>query len=226
MNLSRIVLSLAALTALLISPSPAASTYTIEPDNYAEDAVLNDIHPLVQLRIYDGVLKIFPADFGVFPAPHIIPVTANENPDIFGGYFTSTGTKSFGHAGITFHPQSRQVAMRFLDSTSQVSVDFIGTNTLASQIGVLEVFSSSGTLLDSFTSAPLFAHQVATLSLSRPAGDIGYARAYASPTGNPFGALDNLRFTTVPEPSLGALSLAALLLFRCSGRRRRCVSAA
>jgi hypothetical protein len=37
---------------------------------------------------------------------------------------------------------------------------------------------------------------VATLSITRSLGDIGYARAYSSPTADPFGTLDNLRFVT------------------------------
>src|SRR5262249_43605392 len=57
-----------------------AAVNRIEPDDYAEDAVLNDVHPLVDLRIYDGVIETnFPVDFGVFPDPTVITVTANEN---------------------------------------------------------------------------------------------------------------------------------------------------
>ena len=193
-------------------------THIIEPDDYAEDAVLNDVHPRVELRIFDGVIRDnFPVDFGVFPTPTVIPVTANENSDIFGGYFTSTGTKSFGHANITFFPESRQLAMRFLTPTTEVSIDFIGTSTISSQIGVLEIFNPDGVLLDTFTSDPLLAHQIATLSLSRPAGDIGYARAFSSPDGSPFGTLDNLRFVTIPEPAayvLGGLGLMFVIASR------------
>jgi hypothetical protein len=181
---------------LVAVSSTYAAVNRIEPDDYAEDAVLNDVHSLVDLRIYDGTLRTFPADFGVFPDPTVIPVTANENADIFGGYFTSTGTKTFGHGGITFFSESRQLGMQFLTTTSQVTIDFIGTNSLASEIGVLQVYDGQGTLLNTFTSAPLFAHQVATLSITRPLGDIGYARAYSSPTADPFGTLDNLRFVT------------------------------
>ncbi len=102
---------------LLVMSSVQAANNRIEPDDHAEGAVLNDVHPLVDLRIYDGVLRTnFPTDFGVFPDPAVSPVTANENPDIFGGYFTSTGTKTFGHADITFFPESRQLAMLFLSA--------------------------------------------------------------------------------------------------------------
>ena len=177
-----------------------AATIVIEPDNYVEGAVLNDVSSLVQLRIYDSVVgDPFPTDFGTFPHPGIIPVTSTENEDIFGGYFTSTGTKAFGHSNITFFTEGRELAMRFLAPTSQVSIDFIGTNVISAQIGVLEVYSSAGTLLNTFTSAPRLAHEISTLTLTRATGDIGYARAYSSPDGSPFGALDNLRFETVVQ---------------------------
>jgi hypothetical protein len=192
-----LILVVGSILALLVIGSVQAANNRIEPDDYSEDAVLNDVNPRVQLRIYDGVIhKDFPAEFGVFPDPAVITVTANANPDIFGGYFTSTGTKTFGHSDITFSDESRQLAMHFADPTSQVTIDFIGTSTLVTEIGVLQVYSAQGALLDTFTSAPVYAHQVATLSLTRALGDIGYARAYSSPTADPFGTLDNLRFVT------------------------------
>lgn len=200
-----------------------SAVVSIEPDDFAESTTLNDINPLVQLRIYDGVLRTnFPVDFGVFPTPSVIPVTANEKIDIFGGYHTSTGTKTFGHFGITFFPESRQLAMRFPSLASQVELDFVGTNTIAGQIGVLEIFNASGVMLDSMTSSSLLAHQIATLRLSRSPGDIGYARAYFSPSANPFGTLDNLRFTTLPEPPASILLFAgAGILARFFHRSRR-----
>ncbi len=181
---------------LFVRLAPAA-VYRIEPDDFAENTVLNDISALVDLRIFDGIIYTsFPNDFGIQPDPTIIPVTANENPDIFGGYFTSTGTKTFGHAGIEFFPESRQLGMRFLTTTSQVTIDFIGTNALAEEIGVLQVYTRAGVLLETYTAPPVLAHQVATLSITRPLGDIGYARAFSSSAGDPFGTLDNLRFVT------------------------------
>jgi hypothetical protein len=191
-------LSAVLLLMLCVEIGAKAATVVIEPDHYAEGAVLNDVKTQVQLRIFDGYIrKNFPVDFGVFPSPSVIPVTANENEDIFGGYFTSTGTKSFGAANITFHSESNQLAMKFLVPTSRVSIDFISTSHFDPSFGVLEIYSSAGALLNSFTSTGLFEHQKATLSLFRSAGDIGYARAYSSPSGDPFGALDYLRFETI-----------------------------
>lgn len=180
-----------------------AAAYRIEPDDYPEGATLNDVLPEVDLRIYDGVIiPNFPSEFGTFPDPFVIPVTANENPDIFGGYFTSTGTKTFGEADIPFFNESAQLAMKFASPASQVTIDFIGRNSLLTAIGVLEIFSPQGVLLGTFTSTPLSAHQVATLTLTRPQADIGYARAFSDDDSDVFGTLDNLRFV------IGVSSLA------------------
>ena len=174
-----------------------ATNYRIEPDDYTEGAVLNDVNPIVDLRIYNGfAITNFPAQFGVFPDPEIIPVTANENADIFGGYFTSTGTKSFGEANVPFFTEASQLGMRFLTPVSQVTIDFIGRNSLQTAIGVLQIYTSQGTLLDTFSSSPVTAHHVATLTFTRPSADIGYARAFSSPDADSFGTLDNLRFVT------------------------------
>ena len=68
--------------------------------------------------------------------------------------------------------------MQLSTSASQVTVDFIGTNSLATAIGVLQIYSEQGTLLDTYTSSHVTAHQVATLTLTRPTADIGYARIF------------------------------------------------
>ncbi|BBO32911.1 hypothetical protein [Lacipirellula parvula] len=206
--------------AIVGGPSFAADSFVIEPDDYADGTVLNDVNPRVKLRIFDGVLSTsFPTDFGVFPDPGIIAVTALTNDSVLGGYYTSTGTKSFGHYLIGFTPESRQIAMQFMGAASSVSVDVIGRSDLSSAIGTLEVFSPNGTLLETVFSPPLGRQQVATLSISRPIADIGYARAFSSPQGSLFGSFDYLRFTSVPEPP--GVSLMAFGLFVCARRRER-----
>lgn len=203
-----------------LSPARGADSFVLEPDDYPHRAVLNDVNPRVQLRIYDGVLRTdFPNQFGVFPDPGVIPVTALTNEDIFGGYFTSTGTKSFGHGGVDFTPESRQIAMRFLGPAGTVTIDVIGTSNLNTVVGVLEVFSPAGALLQTVTSAELARQQVATLSITRPGFDIGFARAYSSAAFSPFGAFDHLRFTSIPEPAGATLLLLSLALrWRRPGR--------
>ncbi|TWT90939.1 hypothetical protein Mal64_13380 [Pseudobythopirellula maris] len=188
-----------------MAPSTAvlAGAVIIEPDDYAEDTVLNDIHPSVELRIYDAFInENFPERFGEFPAPHVIDVRATTSEDIFGGYFTSTGVKGFSHAGIDYFSESRQLAMRFVAAASSVTIDFIGTSSLSAQVGVLEVYSPTGAFLQRVETAQLYAHEVEPLSITRPGHEIGYARAFSHDDFSPFGNLDRLRFNT-PTPGDG-----------------------
>lgn len=198
--------------AVTLSASLAsAAVHTIEPDDFADGTTLNNISPLVELAIHSN-LDNFPEDFGEFPTPSIIPVTALENRDIFGGYFTSTGVNSFGHSGIGFNSSSRAIGMRFLEPTTAVRIDAIGSSDLSDTVGVLDVFDANGVFLESVETALLSRQEVGTLSISRELGDIGFARAYASDDHSPFGRFDNLQFTTVPEPSSLAMLCSTLLL--------------
>ena len=185
---------------LLSASLASAQDYVIEPDDYADGTALNNINPKVELAIYAN-LDSFPEDFGEFPTPSIIPVTALENEDIFGGYFTSTGTHSFGHAGVGFNSSSRALGMRFLEPAAAVRIDAIGSSNLSDTVGVLDVFDTNGVLLESVETVLLGRQEVGTLSISRDQADIGYARAYSSEANedySPFGRFDNLRFSTVP----------------------------
>lgn len=197
-----------------------AELVLIEPDNFAEGANLNQVSPLVDLAIHDGILRAFPTDFGIVPAPNVIPVTALTNVDIFGGHFTSTGTKSFGHAGIPFTSLSRAIGMRFNAPVNSISIDIIGRESLQATVGILEIYDASGTLLDSVSSAPLLRQGVGTLTIGLPVGNIGYARAYSNNSLSNFGAFDNLRINTVPEPNL-TLVFPAIGAAACCLRRRQ-----
>lgn len=204
----------------LLCGAPASALgpplHVVEPDNYAEGTILDNVHPLVHLSnywAYSGTS--YPFGIDTF---FVGKIDAIVNSDIFGGFFTSTGSKSFGRDGFSWISSSHPLAMAFAAPTSQVSIDFIGTSTLSAQVGVLEIYSPAGALLDTISSGQLFSHQVATLTLVRPGGDIGYARAYSSENFSPFGTFDNLRFAAVPEPSSCVL---ALLSATCAARMNR-----
>lgn len=191
---------------LLASNSVSADLIIIEPDNYEHGEMLNYVDPRVELAIHDGILvPNFPEDFGTFPDPDIIPVTALTNEDTRGGYFTSTGTKSFGHYLIGFTPLSRSIAMRFNTQVDAISIDVIGHSDLSATVGVLEIFDAAGNMLDSVESRQLFRQDVDELSISWSGSNVGYARAYSHTEHSPFGRFDNLRINAVPEPSMGLL---------------------
>ena len=201
MNLTNCVHPLAALL-LCAAPAVASESFEIEPDSFADETVLNFIHPRVDLAIHDGILRPdFPEDFGVFPDPDIIPVTAITNEDILGGYFTSTGTKTFGHGGIGFTSLSRALGLRFIGPANELSIDVIGSTNLSPTVGVLEVYDAAGVLLEAVTSPELLRQEVSTLTITRPKFEIAFARAFSSDDHSHFGRFDHLRFTSIPEPA-------------------------
>lgn len=174
--------------------SPAA-IYIIEPDNYANGTVLNHVFPAVNLTT---------AGSDNLPIPPIsFDVTASY--DGFG--FASTGTNVFGHAGVQFWNTNRRLRMDFTTPVSLLSIDFIGGDLFTNDVAQLDAYNSSGILLASYISSPRASDSVETLTISRLAGDISWAVAYSGPGNGDFIRLDNLQFTTVPEPSTTMLLL-------------------
>lgn len=182
--------------------APVLSEFVIEPDDFADHQVLNHVSPHVTLST------------GAFDdnRPTFDVVAFIDEDD------TSTGSKVFAHGGgIPFWNDGRTFRMDFHSLVTSVSIDYIASGFFDNlYTGRLEAYSPSGTLLDSYTTAPLAEGRFETMTVSAPA--IAYALAY--PPDDPFGDLDHLRFT-VPEPSaLAFLGVAALLLASRTGRRR------
>ena len=157
---------------------------------------LNNIHPKVELAIHSD-LDSFPEDFGEFPAPSIIPVTALENEDTRGGILYINRHAFVWTCGKSdFTSPERAIGMRFMETATTVRIDAIGSSDLRATVGVLDVFDINGTFLESVETATLSRQQIGTLSIRRDQGDIGYARAYSSDDFSPFGRFDNLQFST------------------------------
>jgi hypothetical protein len=190
-----------------LSLGPTGTPINIEPDNYAHMQVLDTISPHVTLST------------GAF---------SDNRPTFTVGAFTdpvgaSTGTKVFAHAaGIPFWNANRTFRMDFHSVVTSIQLDYIGSGFQGNLYrGRLDAFSSTGALLDSYLTAPLGEHQIETMTVAAP--QIAYALAY--PPEDPFGDLDNLRFTVVPEPTAAALAglaaWAGLLARRRPTRRDR-----
>jgi hypothetical protein len=84
-----------------------------------------------------------------------------------------------------------------------------------SYTGRLEAYSAVGVLLASDETASLVGGQHETMTVTAP--NIAYALAY--PPADPFGDLDHLQFSAVPEPST-LLLLATSVLTTFTFRRR------
>jgi len=199
------ILRLTAAAAVLFSLTASADTFTLEPDNYANQADLTHAIPQVTL-----LLAISSDNQTVVPSWDI---SANNDS------YASTGGRVFGYLGV--FPSlwdGRRLRMDFASPVSSVSIDFISS---FNDSGELHIFDSNWHELGTGLLTPtLAAHQVETMNLSSLSGDIAHAVAYSHSSG--FGRLDNLQFTAlVPEPPvtvLGAVFAASFVLAR--GRRR------
>jgi hypothetical protein len=196
---SRLLIALAFLP--LTTTSVAASLLvTIEPDNYADSQKLNTISPFVVLST-----AVPPSNVGTFDVLAYIDAAG-----------ASTGTKVFAQGpGVPFWNDTRKLRMDFLAPVSSVSLDYIASGFFDnSYAGRLEAYSTQNVLLASDDTALLTGGQHKTMIVSAP--KIAYALAY--PPLDPFGDLDHLQFSVVPEPAtllmLATGPLAALTLRR------------
>ncbi|MCG8649883.1 MAG: hypothetical protein MI861_08620, partial [Pirellulales bacterium] len=152
---------------------------SIEPDDFPVGASLIDAVSGVTLSAINSAGN---------PRPGV-PISALADTD------ASTGTSVIGNTTSTWFSGSSLLQIEFDEPVERISIDYISKFGLGS-MGQLQVFDSSGTLLDTYTTAELDTGQVETMTLTRPSADI--ARAVASPQ-TTFGLLDNLRFG-IPEP--------------------------
>lgn len=190
-----------------------AQLLTLEPDDYAEGTVLNTVIPgLSMITVGTDNLPYQPRSFDVTAATRNFP------------YPPPTGDKVFAHAGVPFWNDIRKLRMDFGGAVSTINIDFMGSSSLTPEQGRLEVYGTSGQLLQSYTTQPLFGGQVETMSIQRNQADVAWAVAWTLPGQSVFGSLDHLVFSqpvAVPEPgTLALLSLGVVgLLLRV--RRRQ-----
>jgi hypothetical protein len=189
----------------------AAAPITVEPDDYPHGTDINTIDPGVLLRVYN--------DIAGFAEPPVLSVIESLND-----LHVSTGERVFGHNGITSFSDLRQLDMTFAAPTDFVSIDFIGSSTVLAEIGILVIYDALGMLLDTYTTDPLMADEIETMSFARISADIKIARAYTAAGGLPFGRLDNLsynQYVVVPESATFLLVGMAAAFFGVARRRAR-----
>lgn len=176
-------------------------TVVIEPDDFPDGTVLNDVAPSV-VTLSTGAFSDNRPTFDI--------TAATDAAD------ASTGVKVFAHAGVRFFSTGRTFRMDFPQPPRRIELDYISSG-FASELylGRIEGYDTAGNLVAFDETALLASGQSEALSLSAP----GIAYALAFPPEDPFGDFDFLRIT-VPEPgSLGMGLLAVLGLAGRPGRR-------
>ena len=185
------------LALILTSVSADAVLVTIEPDDYPDDTVLNNISPYVSL-VTAGANNL-PIPFGV-----------TAKTDTFNA---PTREKVFAHVGVGFWNSDRRLLMTLNQPIDYISIDFAGGWNLNNERGYLDAFDINLNLLDRYITSPLQYGDVETMSVA--GANIAFAVAYIPPGLGSFGRLDNLSLNVVPEPSVAALLIVGLssLLF-------------
>jgi protocatechuate 3,4-dioxygenase beta subunit len=168
-------------------------TAIFEPDNFADNQVLNHAFP--------GVTLTFLGD-------STSSVVALPTPPGSAGGLRVFGENTGGFYSPEFYndpgapPSSWWLRIDFATPVSTVSIDTIGTARFSGQArGLLRIFNSANQVIGSITTSHnLAGGELATLTLTRPTADIAYAEA-SSDQINQGVLLDNLQFGPWPtEP--------------------------
>jgi hypothetical protein len=195
----------AILCVCVLASTAAQSQIVLEPDNYASGTVLNHVLPEVSLiTAASNNLPHPPRGFDITAASSTFP------------FQPPTGTNVFAHVGVPFFYTDRRLRMDFNGLVSDLAIDFQGGSQGIAEQGTLQVFDSSGSMIDSFTTAPLLGGAIQTMAINRPTADVAWAVAYTLTDESPFGRLDHLSFSTplpVPEPAPLVIGLMALIAF-------------
>jgi len=159
------------------------ATLTIEPDDYAANTVLTNISPAVTLSIAreDNSINA------------LAVVTATDDNQTY----APTGELVFGNYSTAYFNNKRRLRMDFAGRASSIQISFHAGTPYHTEIGVLQVFDSSGNQLAEYLTAPLRPDYGAVLmTITRTSADIAWAVAYTQGDVS-FGRLDALVITVV-----------------------------
>ncbi len=156
-----------------------AGTYSLSPDDFADDTDLTNESPHVTLYTAGDDNQNFT----------LFEVTASED----GQGNAPTGTMVFGHAGIPFFNDVRRLKMEFEYYASNVTITFGGGTFSTPEIGRLEVYDADDNLLAQYVTQPLNAGESEVMSITQ--AGIAWAVAYIADGEGSFGRLDDLSYT-------------------------------
>lgn len=183
-------LGLAGRTVRLVDASgqPIGLQKGIEPDDFAANAVINNVIPEAKLTAIGTAVS----------GGAVYARSVGQG---------STGSQAFGACSFTgsggacsifqteWTSRSRQLRIDFTSPVTTVSIDALSNNAVG--YGRLAIYDVNNNLLARYTTAALASGQVEAMTLGRPTADIAYAIAGGHADASV--RLDNLRFG--PEAS-------------------------
>lgn len=151
------------------------SGFGMEPDDYAEGAVLNNASQLV-----------FPSVAGIDnqPISRVLAVADSSR--------ATTGDLVFGHDETSFWSNSERLRFDFTLPVDSASLDVFGISAISNTTATLEAYDSNDQLLTADTASLLLAGDADRLSIEREQSDIQYLIARVS-SNRGEAAFDNLR---------------------------------
>jgi hypothetical protein len=160
----------------------AEKTFTIEPDDHADETELTRIDDHVTLNTTlddNSIVSLF-------------TVTATQD----GQGLAPTGENVFGHANIPFFNNNRRLRMDFPHPARAVQVKFAGGTFHKTEVGRLQAYDGAGNLLAEHTTAELGPGESEVMTITRDVADIAWAIAYSA-NDDSFGRLDELTCTVL-----------------------------
>lgn len=162
--------------------TPFAGAVVIEPDDYADGAVLSTIDARVTMSIA-----------GSDNEPHSgFEATANDD----GFDFAPTGDRVFGQSNVPFFNSERRLRLDFTSPVRAVRIDFAGGTYFETETGRLDVFDEFGAMIGEYVTSPLGPGESETMYVVFDDAQIARAIAYIAENEGSFGRLDNLQFAT------------------------------
>ncbi|TWT42385.1 hypothetical protein RAS1_35160 [Phycisphaerae bacterium RAS1] len=157
------------------------STFTIEPDSYAEGTELTDISPHVVLStaLDDNAIA------------ELFVVTANDD----GLDRAPTGDKVFGHANVYFFNNDRRLRLDFVTPAREVSIMFAGGSFGTEETGRMEAYDSAGEKIGEYVTQPKGPGEAEQMIISSSGADIAMVLAYVATGEGSFGRMDAIVFT-------------------------------
>ncbi len=150
----------------------------VEPDDFAVDQSLEGAVPGISFSLVDETNTL------VAPAT---PILAKVDS------LATTGSQVFGYQQVTFFHHFRRLRIDFSQPVSSVALDFAASRPFAPELGVLDVYDATGTLLERFETGEVFPGGFETMQVVRGDAEISYAVAYTKREHGASGRLDALR---------------------------------
>ncbi len=165
------------------TPPPSEQEFSLAPDDHPDGTDLTDLgeHITLSTTLSDNE-----------PVELFFVSASDDNQGL-----APSGDRVFGHANVPYFNDNRRLRVDFDSPARIVSIEFAGGTLNGTEIGRLQAFDHTGTLLAEYVTAPLGPGETERMQIERPQADIDYMMAYVADGDGNFGRMDDLRYTLI-----------------------------